>query len=108
MIRVEISYTTNPDEYPEHHGYYDTAEEAKEAIDEIFEMEEEERLKLVKENFSAGLDNLFKELAKKLSEEDEKAETDPNREEKSVPEIKQEEPTGKNAFSNFLNDFLKF
>ena len=42
MIRVEISYTTNPDEYPEHHGYYDTAEEAKEAIDEIFEMEERE------------------------------------------------------------------
>ena len=71
-------------------------------------MAEEERLKLVKENFSAGLDNLFKELAKKLSEEDEKAETDPNREEKSVPEIKQEEPTGKSTFANFLNDFLKF
>ena len=43
MIRVEISYTTNPDEYPEHHGYYDTAEEAKEAIDEIFEMEERQK-----------------------------------------------------------------
>lgn len=42
IIRVEISYTTNPDEYPEHHGYYDTAEKAKEAIDEIFEMEERE------------------------------------------------------------------
>lgn len=42
IIRVEISYTTNPDEYPEHHGYYDTAEEAKESIDEIFEMEERE------------------------------------------------------------------
>ena len=42
MIKVEISYTTDPDEYPEHHGYYNTPEEAKEAIDEIFEMEERE------------------------------------------------------------------
>ena len=86
-------------------------DEANAKFDELIansKMAEEERLKLVKENFSAGLDNLFKELAKKLSEEDEKAETEPNREEKSVPEIKQEEPTGKNAFANFLNDFLKF
>ena len=79
-------------------------DEANAKFDELIansKIAEEERLKLVKEKFSAGLDNLFKELA-------EKAETDPNREEKSVPEIKQEEPTGKNAFSNFLNDFLKF
>ena len=70
-------------------------------------MAEEERLKLVK-NFSAGLDNLFKELAKKLSEEDEKAESEPKQEEKLAPEFKPEEPTGKSAFANFLNDFLKF
>lgn len=86
-------------------------DDANAKFDELIansKMAEEERLKLVKENFSAGLDNLFKELAKKLSEEDEKAETDPNREEKSVPEIKQEEPTGKSTFANFPNDFLKF
>ena len=71
-------------------------------------MAEEERLKLVKENFSAGLDNLFKELAKKISEEDEKVEAEPKQEEKLAPEIKQEEPAGKSAFANFLNDFLKF
>lgn len=71
-------------------------------------MAEEERLKLVKENFSAGLDNLFKELAKKISEDDEKVESEPKREEKLAPEFKPEEPTGKSAFANFLNDFLKF
>ena len=54
------------------------------------------------------LDNLFKELAKKLSEEDEKVESEPKQGEKSAPEFKPEEPTGKSAFANFLNDFLKF
>ena len=50
-------------------------DEANAKFDELIansKMAEEERLKLVKENFSAGLDNLFKELAKKLNEEDEK------------------------------------
>ena len=76
--------------------------------DEANAKAEEERLKLAKENFSAGLDNLFKELAKKLSEEDEKVESEPKQEEKLAPEFKPEEPTGKSAFANFLNDFLKF
>lgn len=86
-------------------------DEANAKFDELIansKMAEEERLKLVKENFSAGLDNLFKELAKKLSEEDEKVESEPKQEEKLAPEFKPEEPTGKSAFANFLNDFLKF
>ena len=76
-------------------------DDANAKFDELIansKMAEEERLKLVKGNFSAGLDNLFKELAKKISEEDGKVEAEP----------KQEEPTGKSAFANFLNDFLKF
>lgn len=86
-------------------------DEANAKFDELIansKMAEEERLKLVKENFSAGLDNLFKELAKKLSEEDEKVESEPKQGEKLAPEFKPEEQTGKSAFANFLNDFLKF
>lgn len=86
-------------------------DDANAKFDELIansKMAEEERLKLVKENFSAGLDNLFKELAKKLSEEDGKVESEPKQEEKLAPEFKPEETTGKSAFANFLNDFLKF
>ena len=82
-------------------------DEANAKFDELIansKMAEEERLKLVKENLSAGLDNLFKEF----SEEDEKVESEPKQEEKLAPEFKPEEPTGKSAFANFLNDFLKF
>ena len=44
----------------------------------------------------------------KMAEEDEKVESEPKQEEKLAPEFKPEEPTGKSAFANFLNDFLKF
>ena len=74
-------------------------DEANAKFDELIansKMAEEERLKLVKENLSAGL------------EEDEKVESEPKQEEKLAPEFKPEEPTGKSAFANFLNDFLKF
>ena len=86
-------------------------DEANARFDELIansKMAEEERLKLVKENFSVVLDNLFKELDKKLSEEDEKVESEPKQGEKSAPEFKPEEQTGKSTFANFLNDFLKF
>ena len=29
MLMIEISYTTEEDEYPEHYGYYDNIEDAK-------------------------------------------------------------------------------
>ena len=35
MINIEISYTTDEDDFPEHYGYYDNYESAKEAIEEI-------------------------------------------------------------------------
>jgi hypothetical protein len=35
---IEISYTFRDDDYPEHEGYYDTIEEAKEALDRIAEL----------------------------------------------------------------------
>lgn len=34
-MMIEISYTTEPDEYPEHYGYYDDIDEAKAALEEI-------------------------------------------------------------------------
>ena len=38
MINIEISYTTDEDEFPEHYGYYDNFEDAKEAIEDIKKM----------------------------------------------------------------------
>lgn len=38
---IEISYTLNRDEFPEHYGYYEDAESAKAAIDKIKKMAEE-------------------------------------------------------------------
>ena len=35
MINIEISYTTDEDEFPEHYGYYDNFEDAKEALEHI-------------------------------------------------------------------------
>lgn len=32
---IEISYTTEEDEFPEHYGYYNNIEDAKKALDEI-------------------------------------------------------------------------
>ena len=42
MINIEISYTTDDEDFPEHYGYYDNAEDAKRAIDEIIEIVESE------------------------------------------------------------------
>lgn len=42
MINIEISYTTDEDDFPEHYGYYDNSEDAKKAIDEIIEIVESE------------------------------------------------------------------
>jgi hypothetical protein len=39
-LMIEISYTFRDDDYPEHEGYYDTIEEAKEALDRIGELYE--------------------------------------------------------------------
>lgn len=38
MLNIEISYTTDEDEFPEHYGYYDNPEDAKKAIDNIAKM----------------------------------------------------------------------
>lgn len=32
---IEISYTSNDGDIPEHYGYYDNIEDAKEALDDI-------------------------------------------------------------------------
>lgn len=42
MINIEISYTTEEDEFPEHYGYYDNFEDAKEALEHIEKILEEE------------------------------------------------------------------
>ena len=42
MLNIEISYTTDEDEYPEHYGYYDNPEDVKAAIDDIMKMVESE------------------------------------------------------------------
>jgi len=40
-LMIEISYTfVADDEFPEHEGYYETIEEAKEALDRIGELYE--------------------------------------------------------------------
>lgn len=41
MLTVEISYMTEGEELPEHEGYYTSAEEAKQAIDDLFSQIEE-------------------------------------------------------------------
>ena len=38
MLNIEISYTTDPDDFPEHYGYYDNIESAKKALDDIEKM----------------------------------------------------------------------
>lgn len=38
MLNIEISYTTDPDDFPEHYGYYDNIEDAKKALDHIEEI----------------------------------------------------------------------
>ena len=35
MLNIEISFTTDSDEFPEHYGYYDNIEDAKKALDDI-------------------------------------------------------------------------
>lgn len=42
MLKIEICYTTEEDEFPEHYGYYDNPEDAKKAIDSIAKMVEDE------------------------------------------------------------------
>lgn len=37
MVKIEISYTTEPDEFPEHYGYYDDIDSAKDALETIRE-----------------------------------------------------------------------
>ena len=86
-------------------------DDANAKFDELIanaKMPEEERLKLAKENTLKGLDNLFKDLAKRFSEEDEESKKESEQEETATPETKPEEPDGKSAFANFLSDFLKF
>lgn len=43
MLNIEISYTTEDDGFPEHYGYYDSVEDAKEALNEISDMIKEEK-----------------------------------------------------------------
>lgn len=42
MLTIEISYTTEEDDFPEHYGYYHNIEDAKEALDNIKKAIEEE------------------------------------------------------------------
>lgn len=35
MLKIEISFTTDEDKEPEHYGYYDDIESAKEDLDNI-------------------------------------------------------------------------
>lgn len=42
MLNIEISFTTDPDEFPEHYGYYDNIEDAKKALDDIEKISEAE------------------------------------------------------------------
>lgn len=41
-LNIEISYTTDEDEFPEHYGYYDNIEDAKNALDDIAKIIKEE------------------------------------------------------------------
>ena len=44
MLKIEISISTHEDEMLEHYGYYDSVEEAKDALESIkeeYESEEE-------------------------------------------------------------------
>jgi hypothetical protein len=40
-LMIEISYTFRDDDYPEHEGFYESVEEAKEALDRIAKLYEE-------------------------------------------------------------------
>ncbi len=40
-LMIEIGCTFSDDDYPEHEGYYESIEEAKEALDRIAELYEE-------------------------------------------------------------------
>lgn len=42
MLKIEISIATNEDEIPEYYGYYDSVEEAKDALTEFHEEYESE------------------------------------------------------------------
>lgn len=45
MLKIEIGISTNEYELPEHYGYYDSIEDAKDALDTIkkeYEREDEE------------------------------------------------------------------
>jgi hypothetical protein len=42
MLKIEISISTSEDELPEHYGYYDCVDEAKDALESIREDYESE------------------------------------------------------------------